>query len=65
MAIWVDADACPVKIKDLLYRVANRTKISKIIFLGNVMKKNGALYCFYLGSCRVSGSFKGIFDPRV
>ncbi len=27
MAIWVDADACPVKIKDLLYRVAVRTKI--------------------------------------
>lgn len=27
MAIWVDADACPVKIKELLYRVANRTKI--------------------------------------
>jgi hypothetical protein len=27
MAIWVDADACPVKIKDLLYRAANRTKI--------------------------------------
>ncbi|WDP89177.1 MAG: YaiI/YqxD family protein [Desulfobacter sp.] len=27
MAIWVDADACPVRIKDLLYRAANRTKI--------------------------------------
>jgi len=27
MVIWVDADACPVKIKDLLYRAANRTKI--------------------------------------
>ena len=27
MAIWVDADACPVKIKDLLYRAAIRTKI--------------------------------------
>ena len=27
MAIWVDADACPVKIKDLLYRAANRAKI--------------------------------------
>ncbi len=27
MAIWVDADACPVKIKDLLYRAAIRTNI--------------------------------------
>lgn len=26
-AIWVDGDACPVKIKDLLYRAANRTAI--------------------------------------
>lgn len=26
MTIWVDADACPVKIKELLYRAANRTK---------------------------------------
>jgi uncharacterized protein YaiI (UPF0178 family) len=25
--IWVDADACPVVIKEILFRVANRTKI--------------------------------------
>ncbi len=27
MKIWVDADACPVVIKEILYRAANRTKI--------------------------------------
>lgn len=27
MKIWVDADACPVVIKDILYRAAHRTKI--------------------------------------
>jgi uncharacterized protein YaiI (UPF0178 family) len=27
MNIWVDADACPVKVKELLYRAAERTKI--------------------------------------
>ncbi len=27
MKIWVDADACPVVIKDILYRAAERTKI--------------------------------------
>ncbi len=27
MNIWVDADACPVVIKELLYRAAERTKI--------------------------------------
>ncbi|MDD2741173.1 MAG: YaiI/YqxD family protein [Rhodocyclaceae bacterium] len=27
MHIWVDADACPVVIKEILYRVAERTKL--------------------------------------
>ena len=27
MKIWVDADACPVAIKEILYRVANRAEI--------------------------------------
>jgi uncharacterized protein len=27
LKIWVDADACPAVIKDILYRVANRTQI--------------------------------------
>jgi hypothetical protein len=27
MHIWVDADACPLLIKEILYRVANRTEI--------------------------------------
>jgi uncharacterized protein YaiI (UPF0178 family) len=28
MQIWVDADACPAEIKELLYRVAKRRKIT-------------------------------------
>ena len=28
MQIWVDADACPKAIKDILFRVAERTKIT-------------------------------------
>ena len=28
MKIWVDADACPVMIKDIIYRAANRAAIS-------------------------------------
>jgi len=27
MKIWVDADACPVAIKDILFRAAERTKV--------------------------------------
>ncbi len=31
MRIWVDADACPKLIKEILYRAANRTKISVVL----------------------------------
>lgn len=34
MQIWVDADACPKAIKDILFRVAERTKIT-ITFVAN------------------------------
>jgi uncharacterized protein YaiI (UPF0178 family) len=34
MQIWVDADACPVVIKELLYRVADRRKI-KVTLVAN------------------------------
>lgn len=34
MAIWVDADACPVVIKEVLYRAAERTQ-TQIIFVAN------------------------------
>lgn len=31
MKIWVDADACPVVIKEILYRAAERKKISLVL----------------------------------
>lgn len=34
MAIWVDADACPVVIKEVLYRAADRTQ-TLITFVAN------------------------------
>ena len=34
MKIWVDADACPRAVKDILFRVAERAKIS-VIFVAN------------------------------
>jgi len=34
MNIWVDADACPRAVKDILYRVAERTEIT-VIFVAN------------------------------
>ena len=35
MQIWVDADACPGEIKELLYRAAERTKI-KVTLVGRL-----------------------------
>src|SRR3954470_21751992 len=34
MQIWVDADACPGEIKELLYRAAQRTKV-KLTLVAN------------------------------
>ncbi len=34
MKIWVDADACPKAIKNILFRVADRTKVS-VAFVAN------------------------------
>ncbi len=34
MAIWVDADACPNVIKDVLYRAADRTQ-TVVTFVAN------------------------------
>lgn len=34
MRIWVDADACPKVIKEILYRAANRTE-TNLIFVAN------------------------------
>lgn len=34
MKIWVDADACPKVIKEMLFRIANRTK-TDVIFVAN------------------------------
>ncbi|MDD9302446.1 MAG: YaiI/YqxD family protein [Desulfobacter sp.] len=38
MKIWEDADACPVKIKDLLYRTAQRTKIQVTLVANQPLK---------------------------
>ena len=34
MKIWVDADACPVVIKEILFRAAERAKIN-VVFVAN------------------------------
>jgi uncharacterized protein YaiI (UPF0178 family) len=38
MHIWVDADACPVVIKDILYRAAERTRIPMTLVANKLLR---------------------------
>ena len=38
MKIWVDADACPIVIKEILYRAAERKKIEMFLVANNYLK---------------------------
>ena len=38
MHIWVDADACPVAIKDILFRVADRLKIPVMLVANKLLR---------------------------
>ena len=38
MKIWVDADACPVVIKEILFRAAERTKISTTLVANKLLR---------------------------
>ncbi|REG48960.1 hypothetical protein B0G80_5278 [Paraburkholderia sp. BL6669N2] len=38
MSIWVDADACPVVIKDMLYRAARRTNTSLTLVANSFLR---------------------------
>ena len=38
MNIWVDADACPAIIKDILYRAAQRKKVKTILVANQPLK---------------------------
>ncbi len=38
MKIWVDADACPVAIKEILYRAANRTQVPLVLVANRMLR---------------------------
>lgn len=38
MTIWVDADACPVSIKEVLYRAADRRKIRTVLVANRLLR---------------------------
>ena len=44
MKIWIDADACPKPIKELLYRVAERKKILSTLVANKVLGHPASLW---------------------
>ncbi|OGA38836.1 MAG: hypothetical protein A3G28_02665 [Betaproteobacteria bacterium RIFCSPLOWO2_12_FULL_68_19] len=44
MHIWVDADACPAVIKDILYRAAERAKIRMTLVANKFLRTPPSLY---------------------
>ncbi len=48
MKIWVDADACPVVIKEILFRVANRTKIQVTLVANQAIRTPPSAYIKFI-----------------
>lgn len=44
MKIWVDADSCPKVIKDILFRVAERTRIELILVANQYLQTSPSKY---------------------
>ena len=54
MKIWVDADACPVVIKEILFRAAERTKVSLVLVANQALWTPNSSY---IKTVRVPGGF--------
>jgi uncharacterized protein YaiI (UPF0178 family) len=44
MQLWVDADACPVVIKEIIFRAAERLKISTILVANQMLRTPPSRY---------------------
>lgn len=54
MKIWVDADACPVVIKEILFRAAERTQVEVTLVANHAMRVPGSKWISML---QVSSGF--------
>ena len=54
MKIWVDADACPAAIKDILFRAAERTGTPLTLVANQPIRVPGSKY---IRTIQVSGGF--------
>lgn len=61
MRIWVDADACPVVIKEILFRAAERTKITTTLVANQFLHIPFSSYIKFIA---VPGGFD-VADSRI
>jgi len=61
MQIWVDADACPAVIKDILYRAAERVKCPLVLVANQPLRTPPSPY---IKSMQVPGGFD-VADNRI
>jgi hypothetical protein len=54
MQIWVDADACPAVIKEILFRAAERAKVSMLLVANHALKVPRSPYIRFM---QVSSGF--------
>ena len=61
MQIWVDADACPVVIKEILFRAAERTKITTTLVANQFLRTPASAY---IKTMQVPSGFD-VADSRI
>ncbi len=61
MKIWVDADACPVVIKEILFRAAERTKITTTLVANQFLR---IPFSPYINFIAVPGGFD-VADSKI
>jgi uncharacterized protein len=61
LKIWVDADACPVVIKEILYRAAERAKVQTTLVANKLLRVPPSPY---LHSIQVAAGFD-VADNRI
>ena len=62
MKIWVDADACPVVIKDILFRAAHRTETQLTLVANHLIRVPGSRF---IKSMQVASGFDVADDEIV
>ena len=61
MQIWVDADACPLPIKEILFRAADRTQVTTTLVANKPLRTP---YSAFVKSIQVSKGFD-VADNRI